>query len=46
MIFNQHLIFLGGIVGLIERMNELRRQFPEQHICVELDTPKVNTLLA
>ncbi|MBH8572640.1 ModD protein [Nostocaceae cyanobacterium CENA369] len=39
LIFNQHLIFLGGIVGLVERMNELRRQFPEQSICVEVDSP-------
>ncbi|MEH2365868.1 ModD protein [Nostoc sp.] len=46
LIFNQHLIFLGGIVGLIERMNELRRQFPEQHICVEVDTPKDASMAA
>ncbi|MBW4687990.1 MAG: ModD protein [Komarekiella atlantica HA4396-MV6] len=39
LIFNQYLIFLGGIVGLIERINELRQQFPKQRICVEVDTP-------
>ncbi|BAY99922.1 molybdenum transport system protein ModD [Tolypothrix tenuis PCC 7101] len=38
LIFNQHLIFLGGMVGLIERMNELRKKFPEQRICVEVET--------
>ncbi|WP_442936363.1 hypothetical protein [Nostoc sp.] len=40
------LKYCGAKVHYLERMNELRRQFPEQHICVELDTPKVNTLLA
>ncbi len=38
LIFNQHLIFLGGITGIVERMSELRQQFQEQRICIEVET--------
>ncbi|MBD2667216.1 nicotinate-nucleotide pyrophosphorylase [Richelia sinica FACHB-800] len=38
LIFKQHLIFIDTIAGIIERINQLRQRFPEQKICIEVET--------
>ncbi|HLO88850.1 MAG TPA: ModD protein, partial [Nostocaceae cyanobacterium] len=38
LIFKQHLIFIGGISGLTERLIQIRQRFPEQQICIEVET--------
>jgi molybdenum transport protein len=38
LIFKQHLIFIGGIAGLTEHLAKMRQRFPEQQICIEVET--------
>jgi molybdenum transport protein len=46
LIFKQHLIYLGGLAGLIEQMNQIKQQFPEHKICVEVDRVEDAWMLA
>ncbi|MTJ52849.1 ModD protein [Anabaena sp. UHCC 0253] len=38
LIFQQHLIFIDSIAEIIERINQMRQRFPEQKICIEVET--------
>jgi molybdenum transport protein len=38
LIFKQHLLFIDSIAEIIERINQLRKRFPEQKISIEVET--------
>ncbi|MBK1989065.1 ModD protein [Sphaerospermopsis aphanizomenoides BCCUSP55] len=38
LIFKQHLLFIDSIAQIIERINQLRKRFPEQKIAIEVET--------
>lgn len=38
LIFKQHLLFIDSIAEIIERINQLRKRFPEQKIAIEVET--------
>jgi molybdenum transport protein len=38
LIFKQHLVYLGGMDGLIERLPSLKQSFQEKKIAIEVDT--------
>lgn len=38
LIFKQHLLFIDSIAEISERINQLRKRFPEQKIAIEVET--------
>lgn len=46
LVFKQHLIYLGGLSGLVERMNAIKQQLPEHKIAVEVEAVEEAWLLA
>jgi molybdenum transport protein len=38
LIFKQHLVYMGGLSGLLEQINPLKQRFQEHKICIEVET--------
>ncbi len=38
LIFKQHLVYMGGLSGLLEQITSLKQRFQEHKICIEVET--------